>query len=626
MHVRRIISAAAIPSLVLLGLSLAGVLKMLGHTSWIDTILLITVIIGVVPLILDVFQSLLRRQFGVDIIAIVAIVASLWLGEYLAGAMIVLMLSGGEALEDFALRRARKDLTALLSRSPQIVHRLIGGSMTDVSPEVVQVNDVILVKPGEVIPVDGRVFFGSATVDESALTGESHPVRKAIGAPVMSGSVCNDAVLHITVEKPAAESRYARLVELVQAAESKRSPFVRLADRSAVWFTAVTFVWALVAWFLSHDPVRLLAVLVVATPCPLILATPIAFAAGIGRAAERGIIIKDATALEKLGNAQALLFDKTGTLTLGTPVLVETETFGIEADMAIAIAASLDQYSLHILAKSFGLAASERHLSLQNPVNFREVFGEGVEGECNGQWYRLGRLSFLERSGVVLSDTVRARHDAARSKGHSLVYLARDTQLVAIFSFTDQIRTGSQELFTRLRQAGISHVRMLTGDKQNIAAEVAREVGLAPHEVMAECLPEDKVKAVEQMKLQARPVVMVGDGINDAPALAAADVGIAMGGHGQTASAEAGDVVILGDKIERVVEAVQIGHRVMRIAKQSIGIGIGLSICLMILAAFGFVKPVFGALLQELIDVLVILNALRVLIKPRAQVTESSSN
>lgn len=613
MYVRRIISAAAIPALVFAGLVLAGVFHMLGWADAVSRVLAVTLVIGAVPLIIDVVRSLISRQFGVDLIAIVAITAAGIMGEYLAGTVIVLMLSGGEALEEFALRRARRDLTALLQRAPSLAHRMRDGQLIDVPVDTVSVGDIVLVKAGEVVPVDGVVTDGIASVDESALTGESVPVRKSAGAPVMSGSVCTDAVLHVRAAKPAADSRYARLLQLVQEAEAKRSPFVRLADRSAVWFTFVTFALAALAWFLSHDPVRLLAVLVVATPCPLILATPIAFAAGIGRAAERGIIIKDATALEQVSAARTLLFDKTGTLTLGTPVLARTHTYGIDASEALARAASLDQYSLHVLARTLVTAARDQGVALEPPANFREVFGEGVEGELQGVQFRLGRLSYLEKSGVVITAEQRAQHEAARASGQAIVYLSSGTTLIAAFSFTDQIRSGSRSLFDRIRALGIQNIIMLTGDKRAVAEQVAAEVGLDASHVQAECLPEDKVRAVQSAKVTAPPVVMVGDGINDAPALAAADVGIAMGGHGQTASAEAGDVVILADRIERVADVLSIGKRVMHIARQSIGIGIGLSIGLMCIAAFGYITPVYGALLQEAIDVVVIINALRVL-------------
>lgn len=602
------------PFLVLLGLTLAGGLWYAQREQLAHTVLLITMVLGLLPLAWDILQSLLRGHFGVDLIAIVAIIASLVFGQYLAGTVILLMLSGGEALESFALRRARKELTHLMENAPRFAHRQQAADLVDVPVESVQPGEVILVKTGEAIPMDGEVLEGSSMVDESALTGEALPVRKGQGSAVMSGSVVLDRVLHIRVTRPSSESKYQQIIRLIQEAERRKAPFVRLADRYSVWFTSFAFILAIAAWLLSGDPVRALAVLVVATPCPLILATPVAFASGISRAAHRGIIVRNGGALEQLGTARTVVFDKTGTLTLGMPKVREVVGFGMDAPAVLRVAASIDQFSTHVLARSLTAYAREQAVDLSAPQSFEEKIGEGVQGDMQGVTYRFGRLRYLQAAGASVPDRAHALHEQAQQSGDIAVFLADEHAVVGAIRFADEVRPDVRSLFSRLRTMGIANVRMLTGDKRSTALGIAKEIGLSPDDVHAECLPEQKVEEVVRLRATAAPVIMIGDGVNDAPAIAAADVGIAMGGHGMTASSEAGDIVIIVDRIERVGEAIAIGHRVLRIALESIFIGMGLSAVLMLIAAAGFILPVYGALLQEVIDVIVILNALRVLI------------
>ncbi|HVW67223.1 MAG TPA: heavy metal translocating P-type ATPase [Candidatus Peribacteraceae bacterium] len=609
-----IFSRSAIPLFVLVGLAAAGIGYMTGNRNIADIILLITLIVGSIPLAIDIVQSMIHRHFGVDIIAIVAIISSLILHQYLAGTVILLMLSGGEALEGYALRRARKDLTDLIKNAPTVAHKDENGTMRDVPIESVKPGDIVIVKPGESIPVDGEVLEGSSMVDESMLTGESVPVRKHSGLHVMSGSVAKDNVLKIRALLPSSESRYQQIIRLVREAEQRKAPFVRLADRYSVWFTAITFILAAGAWFLSHDPVRLLAVLVVATPCPLILATPIAFASGISRAAGRGIIVKNGGVLEKLGEARSFIFDKTGTLTFGVPSIARIEAYDRTEKEILQISASLDQLSAHILARALTLEAAREQITLQYPEQFEERLGEGVHGTIDGKTYYFGRLAYLQKQGMQVPKDIQTAHDKAQEAGQMAVFLGEGKTILGGVFFADKTRSHVRELFQNLSSLGIQRVMMLTGDKKAAALRVATEIGLKEENVIAECLPENKVQTVVEMHKTLAPVVMVGDGVNDAPAISAADVGIAMGGGGNTASSEAGDIVILIDRIERVGEALCLGHRVLGIAKQSIFIGIGLSIFLMILATFGFIVPVYGALLQEIVDVIVIFNALRVLL------------
>ncbi len=599
----------AIPLFVLFGLFSSGVAYIQGMPELTHRILLVTLLLGSLPLFFEIAQSIIRRQFGVDLIALVAIASSLAFGEYLAGTVILLMLSGGEALESFAIRRARRDLTKLLERAPVRAHKKEGETIHDIPVEQIRVGDILVVRRGDSVPVDGIVVQGSSMVDESALTGEALPIAKSVGAEVMSGSISKDGVLEIRAVRVSRESKYQRIVTLVREAEDKKAPFVRLADRYSVWFTAITFVIALSAWILSGDPVRALAVLVVATPCPLILATPIAFAAGISRCARRGIIAKHGGVLEKLGEAKTLVFDKTGTLTLGSPSVSDVSAAQGSADEVLRIAASLEQLSGHVLARSVVAAAAAKHIQITIPKNFQEVLGKGVMGEIGGKMYLFGRREFLHAHGIAVPS---ASHDA--DHGAISVLLADDRKVIGVVTFADHIRPGVRALFSHISDLSIKHVVMLTGDKRDTALRIAKEIGIPSSSVKAEMLPEDKLDEVERLKKLSPPVIMVGDGVNDAPAITAADVGIAMGAHGGGESSEAGDVVIMVDKIERVGEALVIARRVMHIALQSIGVGIGLSIGLMIFAAFGYVPPVYGAMAQEVVDVVVILNALRVLL------------
>jgi len=396
-------SRLLIPSFVAGGLIVAGIAYALGNPEIAHFVLLVTLLLGSIPLLIDILKSLQEGHFGVDIIAIVAIGVSLVLGEYLPGTVILLMLSGGEALEEYALKRARKELTDLVSRAPHIAHRKRDQVIEDMPVDEINVGDIVLVKPGETIPVDGQVVSGKAMVDQSALTGESLPISVFIGSRVMSGSIATDGLLEVRTLIPSAESTYAKIIRLVQEAEEKKAPFVRLADRYSVWFTSGAFILALASWVISKDPTRLLAVLVVATPCPLILATPIAFAAGISTAAKRGIIVKNGGALEELGEARSFIFDKTGTITLGVPLVTHVQTFQeIVEDDVFQIAASLDQLSTHVLARALVQEAIKRKIPFLNIEDFTEEFGHGVQGNIKGKKYILGRLAYLRSQGVII--------------------------------------------------------------------------------------------------------------------------------------------------------------------------------------------------------------------------------
>lgn len=601
-----------IPLLTLLGLIVAGVLHFGGRENLADRILMVTLIVGTLPLIYRMLKDIFSGHFGVDLIAIIAIITSFILGEYLAGTVIVLMLSGGEALEAYALRRASRELTRLLSNAPSIAHIKDGQNITDVAAAKVKVGDLIIIKPGEVVPVDGLVTNGRSEVDESALTGESLPVEKTVSNQVLSGSINKDSVLEVKALRAASESKYEQIISLIKAAQESRARVVRLADRYSVWFTGITFIFAALAWFISHDPIRLLAVLVVATPCPLILATPIAIISGISKAASRGIIVKNGEALEKLAEVKAFIFDKTGTLTLGTPEVTQVKGLNnISTDEVLRLAASLDQFSAHILARSLvdhGKKNKKVHLSL--PENFQEFFGDGVSGKLNGQIYYFGKLSFLKNKDVAIPAEMEEEHIKLQAEGKIAVYLGDDQKLLGAVYFADITRPEIKKLFSDIKRQGVSQLVMLTGDKKEVALNIAKQLGL--DDIHAEALPGDKVREVKDHQRQFGSVAMIGDGVNDAPALTAADVGIAMGFHGSTASSDTSDIVITVNNLGRVGEALKIAKQVLSIAKQGIFFGMGVSIILMVIAALGHITPVYGALLQELLDVAVILNALRV--------------
>jgi heavy metal translocating P-type ATPase len=599
---------------VLAAIGLGGLLHLLSEPGAGDAVWAAATAVVLVPLAWSVARSLLHGDVGVDAIALIAMAAAPALGEYLAGAVVGLMLAGGNALEDHAAGRARRELRTLVARAPRIAHRRIDDLVEEVPVEELSVGDRVVVRPGEVVPVDGIVASDEAVLDESALTGEPLPVACRPGAPVRSGTTNAGEAFELRATRPASESAYAAIVRLVRQAESQKAPFVRMADRYAVVFLTVTLVTAGLAWALSGDPVRALAVLVVATPCPLILAAPVAIVSGVSRAARAGVIVKGGAAVEQLGEAQTVVLDKTGTLTLGLPEIERLVAFnGLGADESLRLAASLDQLSAHSLAEALVHAAHGRDLALSFPEGVQEDPGQGAEGIVDGRKVAVGSSGWLRRCGYLVSDAALADLDTAGGAGRAKVLVGVDGRLAAVVVLADHLRPDAQGLVSGLRDAGIRHVAMATGDRAAVAEEIGREVGV--DRVYAEQTPEEKLELVRSLQADGalRPVVMVGDGVNDAPALALADVGIAMGSAGATVASETADAVILVDRVERVADAVRIGRRSLAIARQSVLVGIGLSLVAMAFAALGFIQPVFGALLQEAIDVAVILNALRAL-------------
>jgi heavy metal translocating P-type ATPase len=563
-----------------------------------------------VPLAWAVAKTLLAGRVGVDVIALVAMAGALALGEYLAGAVIALMLSGGNALEDAAARRARRELRLLLDRVPTIAHRREGERVVEVPVEDVAPGDVLVIRAGEVLPVDGRVSSELALVDESTLTGEPLPASRARGAEALSGSVNAGDAFELEAIRPASASQYAGLVRIVERAEAQRAPFVRMADRYAALLLPLTLAIAGLGWGLGGEAKRALAVLVVATPCPLILAAPIAFLAGISRAAARGVIVKGGAVIERLGLARTVLLDKTGTLTLGHPHVRRVISFdGVPENELLRLAASLDQLSAHVMAEGLVHDAEARGLRLDTPTGVEEQPGQGIAGTVAGRRVAVGSSSFLRSRGQADSSTP----ETPLAPGEARVLVGVEGRVAGAIVMADELRSDAANLVGELHALGVAHVAMVTGDQDEVARQIASAAGL--DEVHAEQAPEDKLEVVRAMQAdeRLRPVIMVGDGVNDAPALALADVGIAMGAAGATASSETADAVITVDRIDRVADALRIGHRSLRIARESVVAGIGMSATAMVLAALGFIPPVEGALLQEAIDVAVILNALRAL-------------
>jgi heavy metal translocating P-type ATPase len=609
-HRSRILAAIALGALLVGGLAHLVGAAAVGDDVWRAAVALLAL-----ELSFEVVRTIVvERHMGVDTIALVAMVGALALGEELAGLIVGIMFTGGSLLEDIASTRARRELTALVRRAPSVAQRKRDGRLEEVAVERVEVGDVVVVRTGEVIPVDGTLLSGEAVIDTSALSGEPLPVTLARGMPVLSGTANAGDPFEARADRPAAESAYAALVRLVEQAQSQRAPFVRMADRYAGFFLPATLLVAGAAWALSGDPVRALAVVVVATPCPLILAAPIALVSGLSRAARTGVIVKGTEAIEALGEAHTVLFDKTGTLTVGVPEVREiVPRDALQASELLRLAASVDRLSAHLLGDALVAAAAEAELTLDTPTGVREEPGQGIAGDVGGHRVAVGSRAFLRAAGVPVGEVASASVLSGHGSGEAHVLVGVDGHLGGVIVMADELRPDAERMVERLRGEGVRHVAMVSGDRRSVAERVGRELGV--DRVYAEQSPEEKLEVVRSLRAdpRLRPVVMVGDGINDAPALALADVGIAMGVAGATVSSQTADAVITVDRVDRVADALHVGRRALYIARQSVLCGMGLSLAAMTVAALGYLSPVAGALLQEAIDLAVILNALRAL-------------
>lgn len=576
---------------------LVGIIALLGTAAGVPGVKYLVsgfALIMAAILAWDMVKEIMDGAWGVDLLAITAIVSTVAVGEYWAAVIVCLMLSGGESLEDYAAMRARRQLSGLLDSAPTVAHLVqADGSLVDVPIEDVQVGQRVLVRPGEVIPVDGTLESEHAVTEESSLTGESLPVEHHRGDEILSGGVNGSAALELTATALASDSQYQQIIKLVEQAQASQAPVVRLADRVAVPFTLIAFLIAGFAWWYSADPVRLAQVLVVATPCPLLLAAPVAFLAGMNRGAQEGIIVKDSGTLERLSRVRTVALDKTGTLTYGHPTVVG-QTEGVD-DEVIGWAAAVEMQSPHPLGVAVVNAARERGLSIERASSVEEKTGHGVSGQVDGHLIAVGN----ER--LVPPPTALPPLEA----GHIRVHIGVDGKWRGALELSDQLRPDAAKTIAALRQIGVEDVVMVTGDSAATAQAVANQVGI--DQVHASLLPAGKVEVVKSVK---HPVAAVGDGVNDAPVLATADVGIAMGARGSSAASESADVVIMRDDVYLAARALSIGHRTMAVALQAIGIGVGLSVVLMLIGATGVMPAIVGAFMQEIVDLACILWAL----------------
>lgn len=593
-------------ALSIAALAVGGIAWLTGSPQLADACWMAGTFSAIIPASLWVVAALRRGRFGVDLIAVLSLIGTLLVGEYLAGALIAVMLSGGRALEAAAERRASHDLRALLEHAPRSARRRDGSAVSTIGLDEVAVDDLLVVGPAEVVPVDGRIASTAAVLDESVLTGEPLGVERARGEPVRSGVVNAGGAFEMRATATADDSAYAQIVRMAADARAENAPVVRLADRYAAWFLPLALLVAGGAWLATGSATRAVAVLVVATPCPLLLAAPVAIVSGLSRASRRGVVVRGGAALENLGRARTLVMDKTGTLTMGQPVVIDVVAApGCDATEVLRLAASVDQYSPHVLAQAIVTEALARGLRLSLPTDVTEEPGRGVTATVGDRRVEVGKLT-----DGVSADWARSAVNRALLDSAAIAWVCIDARPAGAVLLRDPLRRQAPRTTRRLRAAGLQRLVMLTGDRTEPAREVAAVLGL--DEVYAEQSPAEKVAAVRAE--QGRAVtVMVGDGVNDAPALAAAGVGVAMGARGATASSEAADIVLTTDRLERLADAMDIARWSRRIAVQSAVFGMGLSLAAMAVAAIGWLPPAAGALLQEAIDVAVILNALRAL-------------
>ena len=570
-------------------------------------------VLGLMVSLVSMARAMQRRSPTVDVIAVLALAGALWVDEPFAGAMIAVMLATGQLLEARAAARAGRELRLLVERTPRTARRLTADGVTEVPVGDVVPGDHLVVGTGEVVPVDGRLE-AAGTLDESALTGEARPVERPAGDDVRSGVVNAGPPLDLLATARAADSTYAGVVRLVEQAQASSAPFVRTADRFAMLFVPLTLVVAGVAWAVAGSPLRAVAVLVVATPCPLLLAAPVAIMSGLSRAARIGVVVKGGAALESLAAGQVMLFDKTGTLTRGRPELasIVTATPDDDANEVLRLAAAVDQVSPHPLASALVSAALARGLELPLPTEVHEVHGYGLEGVVDGHRVRLGKASWIV--GAARPPWLQRVRRRASLDGSLTVFVAVDGVAVGAFLLEDPIRSDAPRMLAMLRSTGITRTVLATGDRADVAEAVGRIVGVDA--VLADCDPADKLAVIRAESGTAR-TIMVGDGINDAPALAAAGVGVALAARGATASSEAADIVLTVDRVDALADAILIARRSRRIAMQAVVVGMGLSLVAMVAAAAGLLAPAAGAVLQEGIDVLAIAIALRAVLPGR---------
>jgi len=620
-----------IPAIAIIGLIVGTVVhyifndEEIGHWIWF-----ITLVIGGAPIVFETIKEMLHGRFASDIVAMLAISTAIITNEAFPGVIIVIMQSGGKALEDYAFRKATTSLDELMTRSPKIAHRKINDNeIEDVDVERIGIGDQLVIRPGDLVPVDGTIVSGNAQIDESSLTGEPLSKIKHIGEEVFSGTINTGNIFEIKAKRISEESQYSKIVKLVKKAREEKAPIQRLADKYAVWFTPITLAMCGFGWLLTQNVQTILSVLVVATPCPLIFATPVAIIGGIDKAAKQSIIVKSGAAIEQISRADAIVFDKTGTITYGVPLVEDIilldnfkknqngRNINYSKDDILFKAASLEQMSSHPTAQSITRAGKEKFNSFPLATSFHERSGSGVEGYVTGEHIMVGSYNYIESQfGTNMNyDTINSNGDLLKTitdiqkRGKMVALVNVNGTNAGIITFTDKIRDGVATMIQDLKKKGMKETIMLTGDSLDNAKSIANQIGVDNYKY--DLLPEDKVNEVKKLREKFKDIIMIGDGINDAPALATATVGIAMGAKGTAISAEAADVVLLVDDVTKVSDVIHIGKGTIKVAKQSIFFGMGLSFLLMIFASFGLILPSVGALFQEALDIGVILNALR---------------
>jgi len=620
-----------IPAIAIIGLIVGTVVHYIfndeetGHWIWF-----ITLVIGGAPIVFETIKEMLHGRFASDIVAMLAISTAIITNEAFPGVIIVIMQSGGKALEDYAFRKATTSLDELMTRSPKIAHRKINDNeIEDVDVERIRIGDQLVIRPGDLVPVDGTIVSGNAQIDESSLTGEPLSKIKHIGEEVFSGTINTGNIFEIKAKRISEESQYSKIVKLVKKAREEKAPIQRLADKYAVWFTPITLAMCGFGWLLTQNVQTILSVLVVATPCPLIFATPVAIIGGIDKAAKRSIIVKSGSAIEQISRADAIVFDKTGTITYGVPLVEDIilldnfkknqngRNINYSKDDILFKAASLEQMSSHPTAQSITRAGKEKFNSFPLATSFHERSGSGVEGYVTGEHIMVGSYNYIESRFNTNTnyDSINSNRDLLKTitdfqkRGKMVALVNINGTNAGIITFTDKIRDGVATMIQDLKKKGMKETIMLTGDSLDNAKSIANQIGVDNYKY--DLLPEDKVNEVKKLREKFKDIMMIGDGINDAPALATATVGIAMGAKGTAISAEAADVVLLVDDVTKVSDVIHIGKETIKVAKQSIFFGMGISFLLMIFASFGLILPSVGALFQEALDIGVILNALR---------------
>ena len=591
-------------SLSIIGLITGLLLWFLKYHSQANLVLVIISVIELIPLLLNMYQDIRDGSYGIDILAATAILASVLLHQYWAAIVVVIMLTGGESLDDYANHRASRELNSLLENAPRRAHLIKNKKVISVRVEMIRIKDKFIIKPGELVPVDSIVLEGSSNFDESSLTGESQPILKSVGSKLLSGSVNLEGLITAEATQTSENSQYQQIIKLVRSAVASKSPFVRLADRYSIPFTILAYLIAGGMWYISGQPIRFLEVIIVATPCPLLLAAPIALVSGMSLASKNGIVVKSGAALERLAEAQTIAFDKTGTLTTGQLVVDKIISLddSFNADQLLSYAYSLEQFSNHIIGSSIVKLAKDKNIKGVKVKKLEEISGKGLVADFRGEKIVVGRIDLIKDQKISIPKKL-----TLQKLKNTSVFVGVNNKLIGYITLSDKLRTESKGTIASLRELGLKNILMLTGDNKEVAKSIGDKLGIS--KVIASALPSDKYQVLE--KIDKKPSVFVGDGVNDAPVLNIADVGIALGAKGSSAASESADMVIMEDNLSKVVSAYKISKHTFKIAKQSILAGIGLSVILMLIFSSGRIQPVYGAIVQEVVDVVVIFNALR---------------